>query len=287
MASTTQFSRHLASVLLPVTLVLTLNGCGQSNGPYVLNKPTNKYTVGKGLKEISGLAWYKKDHFATIQDEDGEIYIYDLSKQDVIEKIKFTKDGDYEDIAIVGKKVFVLRSDGTLFKVKDLGDKDQETKKYKTHLDDGNDTEGLCYDENNKRLLILCKEDPGKKMKGERAIYAWDIAKKELSKKPVIRIKESEVRHHLESKGVKVKRFKPSGLDVHPITGEIYVIASVGKALVILSGTGEVQEAFPLNEKLFEQPEGICIMENGDLLISNEGKKKKGNILKFEYLLGQ
>ena len=64
-------------------VIICLNACGQSDGPYDLDRPIKKYSVEKGLKEISGLAWYKKDHFATIQDEDGEIYIYDLSKEDV------------------------------------------------------------------------------------------------------------------------------------------------------------------------------------------------------------
>jgi len=259
-----------------------VQGCAQSTKDHDFSKPDKTYAVEKGLKEISGLAWYKKDHFVTIQDEDGEIYIYDLSKKDVIEKIKFTKNGDYEDIAIVGKKIYVLRSDGTLFKVKDLGDKDQETKKYKTALDEGNDTEGLCYDKKNDRLLILCKDDPGKKLKGKRAIYSWDLKKKELSKKPVFTIKVEEVKEKLLEQGIKINDFRPSGIDVHPINNKIYVIASAGKAMVVLDKKGKVEVVHPLDKTLFEQPEGICFMANGDLLISNEGKKKKGNILLFK-----
>lgn len=264
-------------------MLLAVQGCAQRTAEYDFSHPDKSYSVGKGLKEISGLAWYKKDHFVTIQDEDGEIYIYDLSKKKVIEKIKFTKDGDYEDIAIIGKKIFVLRSDGTLFKVKGLGDKDQETKKFKTVLDEGNDTEGLCYDKKKERLLILCKDDPGKKMKGKRAIYAWDLKKKELSKKPVFVIKEKEVKEKVLQQGVKIKDFRPSGIDVHPFNNKIYVIASAGKVMVVLNEKGKIEAVYPLDKKTFEQPEGICIMENGDLLISNEGKKKNGNILLFKY----
>ena len=264
-------------------MLLVVQGCAQNIMEYDFSDPDKSFSVDKGLNEISGLAWYKKDHFVTIQDEDGEIFIYDLSKKKVIEKIKFTKDGDYEDIAIVGKKIYVLRSDGTLFKVKDLGDKDQETKKYKTFLDEGNDTEGLCYDKKRDRLLILCKDDPGKKMKGRRTIYAWDLKKKELSKKPVFSIKEDEVKEKLLEKGIRIKDFKPSGIDIHPLSNKIYVIASAGKALVVLNKNGKTESAHPLDRTLFGQPEGICIMENGDLLISNEGKKENGNILLFKY----
>ena len=266
-------------------LLVSGTACTQSNVPYNLAKPTERFTVEKGLREISGLAWYKKDHFVTIQDEDGEIFVFDLSRKKVIDKIKFTKDGDYEDIAMVGKKVYVIRSDGTLFKVKDLGDKDQETKKYKTALDEGNNTEGLCYDEKNKRLLVLCKEDPGKKLKGKRAIYAWSLKKKKLSKKPVFTIDEDAVETLLDEQGMKTKNFhfKPSGIAIHPLNGKIYVISSVGKVLVVLNSKGWIESVHRLGKKNFEQPEGICFMQNGDLLISNEGKKKKGNILLFKY----
>jgi len=266
-------------------MLFAVQGCAQNINEYDFSKPDRTYSVEKGLKEISGLAWYKKDHFVTIQDEDGEIYMYDLSKKEVIEKIKFTKDGDFEDIAMVGKKVYVLRSDGTLFKVKDLGDKDQETKKYKTDLDEGNDTEGLCYDKKNDRLLILCKEDPGKNMKGLRAIYSWNLKKKKLSKRPVYTVSVDTVKQNLMDQGLKTKnfQFKPSGIAVHPKNGKVFIVSSVGKVLVELDSNGRVEKVHRLNKNIFEQPEGICFMQNGDLLISNEGKREKGNILLFKY----
>jgi len=160
-----------------------------------------------------------------------------------------------------------------------------KTKKYKTALDEGNDTEGLCYEAKKERLLVLCKEDPGKKLKGQRAIYAWDLKKKKLSKKPVHTIDENAIETLLDKQGIKTKNFhfKPSGLAVHPFTGDIYVISSVGKVLVVLNRKNGIKSVTRLNENVFEQPEGICFMKNGDLLISNEGKKKKGNILLFQF----
>ena len=109
------------------------------------------------------------------------------------------------------------------------------------------------------------------------------LKKKELSKKPVFSIKEDEVKEKLLEKGIRIKDFKPSGIDIHPLSNKIYVIASAGKALVVLNKNGKTESAHPLDRTLFGQPEGICIMENGDLLISNEGKKENGNILLFKY----
>jgi hypothetical protein len=38
-----------------------------------------------------------------------------------------------------------------------------------------------------------------------------------------------------------------------------------------------------LNPDLFNQPEGITFMKNGDLFISNEGKKKSPTLVRFNY----
>ncbi len=277
---------YMGSILF---ITFALLSCSPDPGtfPYNLATPEQVIELPKHLKEISGLTYLGKNQLAGIQDEDGYIFLFDLKKGKEEEKIKFQKDGDYEGIAKAGKKIFILRSDGTLFKVKDVDTKKQETKKYNTHLNVDNDTEGLCYDKKHDRLLIACKDDPGegKKLKGKRAIYAFDLKKKELKKKPVYKIDLKEVKHWLEERGEGVKnfQFKPSGIAVHPLTGEVYIIATAGKLLVVLNESGDIQHVHKLSSFMFKQPEGIAFTEKGDLLISNEGKWGKGNILRFKY----
>ena len=50
------------------------------------------------------------------------------------------------------------------------------------------DTEGLAYDAANHRLLIACKEFPGKDLKGYKAIYAFDLKQKRLLPEPTFKI---------------------------------------------------------------------------------------------------
>ena len=76
--------------------------------------------------------------------------------------------------------------------------------------------------------------------------------------------------------------FKPSGIAIHPIDGEVYIISSVGKLLIILNRSGKVQNVIELDPKIFRQPEGICFSPKGDMFISNEGQGGKGYILKFK-----
>lgn len=256
-------------------------GVTEVNGlPYRLGHPDFIDELPEDLDEISGLSYYKDHQVLGVQDEKGIIFVYDFARKEVVRKIKFEKKGDYEGVESVKNKIYVLRSNGDLYKVKNIDEDDQSTKEYDTKLKSKNDTEGLAYDKKNKRLLIACKEKwkidgGGKKY---RSIYAFDLKDKKLDKKAVFKI---EIEKVLEK--VKGSDFKPSGLSVHPISGDIYIIDSVGKLLVVLNRDGKLTEVIRLKEKLFNQPEGITFLPNGDLLISNESVIGRANIMKFTY----
>ena len=78
----------------------------------------------------------------------------------MIEEIQFHKDGDYEGIEIVGDKVYVIKSTGTIYEVTNPGTKEQQRKKFNSFLSKENDVEGLAYDKKNNRLLVACKGIP-------------------------------------------------------------------------------------------------------------------------------
>ena len=159
----------------------------------------------------------------------------------------------------------------------------------------------MAYDPLSNALLIACKGSPSidkdKRYEGFKAIYSFDLKEEELSKDPHFLIDlerlDSYIDHNVFSKlSVKVAKrlrliesetsFQPSGLAIHPIYGEIYIISSVGKLLIILNRWGKVQDVKELDPKIFRQPEGICFSPNGDMYISNEGQGGKGYILKFD-----
>ena len=77
--------------------------------------------------------------------------------------------------------------------------------------------------------------------------------------------------------------FKPSGLAVHPLTNEIYIIAHQGSIMVVFDQNLKIKNIYPLIPKIFKQPEGICFLPDGTLIISNEGVGGKANLLVFEY----
>ena len=81
--------------------------------------------------------------------------------------------------------------------------------------------------------------------------------------------------------------FQPSGIAIHPLTGEIFIISSVGKLLIILDRYGKVLDVKELDPVIFRQPEGICFSPEGEMYISNEGQGGEGYVLKFKFHEGQ
>ena len=78
------------------------------------------------------------------------------------------------------------------------------------------------------------------------------------------------------------KAFMPSGIAVHPETRDIYIVATVGKLLIVLNPEGHTKHLVPLSPRVFRQPEGICFTTGGDLIISNEGQDGRGKIQLFK-----
>ncbi len=268
---------------------------------YNLEAPDARYSLPKYLEEISGLSYYGKGKIACVQDEKAHIYILNLEKEKIIAKYDFGSDADYEDISVVGSTAYILRNNGDIYRIKKFKKKDRKIKKFPTPLKEKNDTEGMVYDPGSNSLLIACKGSPSIEKEslyeGYKAIYRFDLEKGKLVKTPHILIDLERLDSYLDQSAftkfsVRVAKklrliesetsFKPSGIAIHPIDGEIYIISSVGKLLIILNQSGKVLNVIELDPKLYRQPEGICFSPTGDMYISNEGKGGKGYILKFE-----
>jgi uncharacterized protein YjiK len=82
------------------------------------------------------------------------------------------------------------------------------------------------------------------------------------------------------TKGVE---FGPSGVAVHPILSNIYVISSINKVLLVLSAEGKILEMVKLDKNRFPQPEGICFDKDGTMYLSSEAKDDpKGKLFAFK-----
>ncbi|MFD2936640.1 SdiA-regulated domain-containing protein [Spirosoma flavum] len=270
-----------------IGVMLLLAGCGPSSKktekteagtlaadfslPYRLATPDKNYTLPKELKEISGLTYYKNDKLLCVQDEEAVVYVFDTKTGNVVKDFGFGGYGDFEGIEYVEGQVYVLQSNGTLFQFEP---ESTQIKKTNTDLPKKTEVEGLGYDPKTKRLLIAVKDGKGL---SDKAVYSFDLLNRAVYKDM------SLTDEQLDGAGIDPKTYKPSGIAVHPITGEWYMLTSTGKRLLITNRQAKIIYSVPLDPKQFRQPEGICFAPNGDLYISSEGAGKKGYILKFTY----
>lgn len=252
--------------------------------PYNLESPTDRISLPAELQEVSGLSYVSENKLACVQDEKAIIYIVDWRKQIVEKEYNLGLAGDFEGVEVVKEHGFIVRSDGVIIET-NLRDSGSDVQSYETPLSSKNDVEGLCYDVENHRLLLACKEKSGIYVNypGRRAVYAFDLKEKELLEEPIYLVNKKAIKRFLSGRSLQKEYddFKPSGIAIHPISGYVYLLSSAGHLLVVLNKKGEIAFVEPLQPGIFKQPEGICFAPNGDLLIANEGKGGEATILRF------
>lgn len=266
--------------ILTILLIAGFSGCTGQGKSFVPSIPgydaTKKTTVvlDKDLLEISGMFWLPNNTIAAINDEEGKVFLVDPEDGD-FQVRKFGKKRDYEDVVLMDTFYFVLESNGNIHRVP-VNVKHVE-EEYEFHRKKKIEFESLYIDPNNK-LILLSKEQRESK-KGVLA-YSFDPVTLTYSDTPVYSIRWKDIRNELKNNNAE---FKPSAAAIHPIKKTLFIVASVGKAMLETTLEGEVLAAYEMNPDQFPQAEGITFAPNGDMYISNEGKDGKATILKFPY----
>lgn len=294
--------------LLSVFTSLILMSCKVSktvlgNNPVPIDVPfpydfsqLKKYDLPAILNEVSGLTYDKEDgRLLAIEDERGVIYSLDKNNGSILSKDKFHKDGDYEGITMVGDYIFVLKSSGTIYKVK-KGDYNSDPEKIKGALKKEFNLEGLTFDPYSSALLVSCKEPTENEGKNTRCLFSFDVDSKKMSKTPFLVIQRDEIMsyivNHFSEEEAEEKFNKiinpdvdylhlgPSGLAIHPFTKDIFILSSKSKCLLVYDrDTKTLVHLEKLDKRIFEQPEGISFDTLGNLYISSESKKKPAQLV--------
>lgn len=250
--------------------------------PYQFGEKEWRVELPGALKEISGITPLDNGQLLGIQDEKGILYSIDLNAGNIINEIRFDKDRDYEDLCKVDDNVFVLERDGDLYEYNLIS---QDTViKFETIFNYRNDTEGLSFDAKHNRLLISHKEGAPEGVqlpKNTICIFGFDLENKIVSPLPVISIAEKEI-GRIIGNGGQPYSFKPSAIGIHPKSGYIYILASIGKILIVVNPeNNKVMHVQLLNQLEFPQPEGLTFDMDGNMLISSEGIERPAFIAKF------
>jgi uncharacterized protein YjiK len=282
-----------SSFVLLASLLRALSGSG-----YTLEVPDKKWVLPPQLHEISGIAQIDSVTFACVQDEQGIVFFYDTRTGRVVRQLPFANPGDYEGITRNGKSLFVLRSDGMLFEISEFNRESPETTLHPTRIPARNN-EGLCYDAGKNRLLIGCKGkvDDLAENRDRRFVYAFDLDASALDPQPVFEFNIPELSEFAIRAGVippwrdkkngqivpSSVRLNTSEIALHPITRELYFLSATDHLLMVTDLTGNIRRMERLDARLFNKPEGITFLENGDMLVTNEGQRGVPTLLLFRY----
>lgn len=267
--------------------------------PYDLNNPSAMFELDASLREISGLTTTPKaDLLAAVQDEKGQLFYINKKTGQVTPSVIFAEDGDFEGIEFVGDTLWVVKSKGRLYKLWNLDKIPYDMATFKVESLKKANIEGLGYDAKNNRLLLAQKGDKSDAATS-RSIFAFDLKNQTPSVSKVFDIglndfatfladkKEKRYRHltedYIEKPVPTGVEFGPSGVVVHPLSGNVFVLSSMNKVLIVLSSEGKILEMVKLDKNRFPQPEGICFDADGTLYLSSEAKDDpKGKVFVFK-----
>jgi uncharacterized protein YjiK len=284
-------------------LLCTICGCinyqvKTSEIGYNLSEPDITIILPNVLREISGLTIIDTSTVACIQDEKGIVYLFDLKSSQITKQIYFNNNGDYEGICKVDQTLYVLKSNGKIYKIANF-----ETSSFADTINfsavSSDDTEGICYDQKNLRLLIAPKTKSGKEtgFRKKQMIYAYDLTYGKQVNEPAFEIKIADVAQFMvDDNLIKAKKSKkkkktdlpqislyPSEIAISPVSGKLYLLSSEDHKLFVFDSTGKVEYVEKLDPVLINKPEGLAFFDNGDMLISNESGNKYPTILRFNY----
>ena len=255
-----------------------------SDLPYDFSNPSEVFDLPRELNEISGLGLLDSLRLIAVQDERSIIYVLRVVDGTLERKVDFGRSGDYEGVESVGTSVFILRSDGDLFILKNWKSDKPERVHIRTRLSSRYDAEGLAYDPATNKLLILCKEYPGKGYGESRAVYAFDLLSEKIGEEPLLLISGDSLSRRAAGEPFKFSRFKPAGVAVHPISGNYYMVSSRDRRLVVIDRKGRIISTLVLNHKRIRQPEGLAFLANGDLFLASEAAGGRAALLRFNYM---
>lgn len=249
---------------------------------YDFSKPSQVKITHK-LNEISGITVTKDQNIFAVNDEIGTIYKINPLNGKLIKSFsvgKWTIEEDFEGITTDNNMIFLISSEGKLYNFKEGKNKglvDYEVKQLP--FSSRFDIEGLYYDDELNGLLITPKEYSGKNYKDERAVYFYSIEDEKINSKPLIRISLKKLK-----KDFGIKSFYPSGITKHPVSKNYLIISAKNdNAIIEVDLNGNILGAQKLSEKVHRQPEGITILKDNSIIISDEAAGKKPTLTRYIY----
>jgi len=236
------------------------------------------------LAEISGLAYTPDGRLLAHGDEQAVVYQIDLASGRAVKRFGIGGPGgpllgDFEDIQVVGDRIFLVTSKGEIVEARE--GRDGETKpplRRGRGLGGACEVEGMTWDERSKSLLLLCKHAKGKQWKGQVVILAVSPESGEFEPEPRLVIPEAELQRVTGA-----RTFAGSAITRHPRSRTYLMLAASQHVYAEIDSTGKVLGGGKLSAQRHRQPEGIAIAPDLTLLISDEAAGRTATITGYAY----
>lgn len=233
------------------------------------------------LEEVSGLAVTPQGRVMAHNDERAVVYEVDPSTGDVVKAFSAGLGGvrgDFEGIAAVEDRLFLVTSSGDLLEM--MEGEDGFAMDYRIHqtgLRPLCEFEGLAYDPAARVLLLPCKSTRTKELKDHLVVFAVNLDPIRPYPVPSVFIPFESIQGQ-EVEGA----FHPSGIEIHPETGHRIIISAQEEAVLEISPDGILLGGRELHRKTHAQPEGITFLTDGTLLLADEGQGKRGRLTRYQ-----
>ena len=239
------------------------------------------------LEEISGLAMTRDHRLLAHNDEAGVIYELDYRRGSILKTFALTDmvkpvADDFEGIAAVEDRIYLATSSGRLYECRE-GTAGQSVlfNVYTTGIGRDCEIEALAYDAEERMLLLMCKNSRGAARQNQLTIYRWSIDAKELSEGAHTVIPVVDFARHLKG-----KKFQPSGIELHPASGNYFVVAARQQAIAELTPAGQVLAVRRFSAPWHRQVEGITFAADSALIVADEGAGKKARLTLYPVAAG-
>jgi uncharacterized protein YjiK len=236
------------------------------------------------MSEISGLAMAPDGGLLAHGDERAVVWRFDLRTRRPIARFGLAGrhgvlHGDFEDIAMVGDRLFLVASTGEIVEGSLAADGQTTQAVRRTPgLGGACEVEGMTWDAPTRSLLLLCKTSRSKRWRDQVVILAVSTETWRFEASPRIVVPQKRFTDVTGD-----KQFHGSALTWHPRTGTLLLLAGPQHAYAEITRAGEVLGGGRLNKDLHRQPEGIAVAPDLSLLISDEAAGRTATITAYAY----
>ena len=268
------------SIVRPVTDAMAVLQRNISLASYSLAAETATHWKLPGrLAEISGLAMTMDNRLLAHNDEKGVIYEIDYRNGAIVKAFQLADMAtpvadDFEGIATVDDRIYLVTSAGRLYECGEGADGETVLfNSYATGVGRDCEIEGLAYDKSRRTLVLMCKGSRRADLAGQLGIYHWSIDEKQLLEDAHTVLPVIEFSRHIGG-----KKFQPSGIERHPVSGNYFVVAARQGAIAELTPSGKVVAAKQFSAQWHRQVEGITFAVDGSLIVADEGAGGKARL---------